>query len=95
MVVFYLLCLLTSLIPIVLIYCLVTVHHYQNYFQQQGIPSPPFASSLTGHFKMLWQSERFSEQLWHWTKEYGSMVGFVAGRSLQRVRPLSKNELDF
>lgn len=76
----HLFCVLISILSVIVFYCIRKVNYYQNYFQQQGIPTPPLPSYLYGHFQMLWNAERFSEQLWNWTKQYGSIVGFVAGR---------------
>jgi hypothetical protein len=55
------------------------IRHYHTYFKHQGVATPPLSSYLYGHFIMLWNAERFSEQLCQWTKQYGSIYGLVAG----------------
>ncbi|CAF1161376.1 unnamed protein product [Adineta steineri] len=76
---FYLLLALFLLIISCIIYLVFLVQYYHIFFKRQGIATLPLSSYLYGHFTILWNAERFSEQLCQWTKQYGSIYGLVAG----------------
>lgn len=78
MFILYLIILFLALI-LCIIYLIYIIHYYHKYFKEQGIVTPPLSSYLYGHFLLLWNCERFSEQLHKWTKIYGSIYGLVAG----------------
>jgi cytochrome P450 len=75
------LCLLTSVICLLAAY-LWTIHRSYDYFKQRHIPGPAHRFFF-GHFKTLWTTKRYSQQLREWTCRYGSIYGLYEG-----TRPL-------
>lgn len=67
------------IIILCLIYLIFLIRRCHLHFKKQSITSPPLTSYIYGHFHLLWNSKNFSEQLYQWTKMYGSIYGLVAG----------------
>ena len=59
-------------------YYLLLLHQRYQYFDQVGIPTPPFRF-LLGHLQTLWKSKSFYRQLENWTKQYGKIYGIYQG----------------
>lgn len=74
------------LLPIILLlvflgllsyYFFLLQQRYQ-YFNQRGIPTPPF-QFFFGHRKQLWNVQSYHRQLESWTKQYGKIYGIYEG----------------
>jgi len=65
-------------ISLVVYYVFLLRERYQ-YFNQRGIPTPPF-QFFFGHLKTLWNTSSFHRQLENWTKQYGKIYGIYQGR---------------
>ena len=53
------------------------------YFSNRSIPSPPISSIIFGHLSDLWSAKLYSQQLYKWTGQYGSVYGLFEG-----IRPV-------
>ncbi len=53
-----------------------------SYFEQRGIPTPPY-SFFFGHYKTIWSTSLLTRQLQTWTRQFGSIYGLFEG-----TRPL-------
>ena len=74
------------LLPVILLFVFVALltsyffllqQRYQ-YFNQRGIPTPPF-QYFFGHVRKLWSVASYHRQLENWTKQYGKIYGLCEG----------------
>ncbi|CAF3792025.1 unnamed protein product [Rotaria sp. Silwood1] len=69
--------LLVCLVTLIIVY-LWTVKSRYTYFQQRGIPCPPFCFFF-GHFKTIWSIPLKTHQWQQWTRQFGSIYGLYEG----------------
>ncbi|CAF1406534.1 unnamed protein product [Rotaria sordida] len=74
---FVLATLLICLITLIIVY-LWTIKSRYSYFEQRGIPCPPFRFFF-GHSKTIWSTPRKTDQLQKWTRQFGSIYGLYKG----------------
>ena len=49
-----------------------------EYFVRRNIPGPPF-EYIFGHFRTLWKTSSYHQQIYRWTRQYGTIYGLFEG----------------
>jgi len=69
--------LLTNVVCLVIFY-LWTIKNRYGHFKRQNIPGP-LPRFFFGHYKTLWSTQTYSQQLQAWTSQFGPIYGLFEG----------------
>jgi cytochrome P450 len=70
--------LLVACLCIFIVYHLWRLKSRYAYFVRRNIPGPPF-EFIFGHYRTLWNTPHYSDQIKEWARQYGPIYGLFEG----------------